>query len=112
MMFGRHLIKSWSTTQATIALSSGEAELYALVKGASQSLGLVSLGGDMGFDLSAKVWSDSSAAIGITPRTGLGKVRHVTVQTLWVHDALRAKTFQLQTVDGVDNIWCGYRLGS
>jgi len=104
MMLGAHVIKSWSTTQATIALSSGEAELYALVKGASQSLGLVALGGDMGFDLTAHVWSDSSAAIGITSRKGLGKVRHVRVQTLWVQDRMRAGDFKLDKVLGEKNV--------
>ena len=34
------LVKHWSKTQPTIALSSGEAEYYAMVKAASQSLGI------------------------------------------------------------------------
>ena len=37
---GSHCLKSWSTNQTVIALSSAEAELYALLKGASQTLGL------------------------------------------------------------------------
>ncbi len=32
-MLGAHLIKSWSSTQKSLSLSSGEAELYAIVKG-------------------------------------------------------------------------------
>ena len=32
IMHGSHLVKSWSITQAVIALSSGEAEYYAMVK--------------------------------------------------------------------------------
>lgn len=31
-MLGKHLIKSWSSTQAKPALSSGEAQYYAVVK--------------------------------------------------------------------------------
>ena len=46
LMIGGHLIKSWSSTQPVIALSSGEAELYALVKAASQAKGLCSLMAD------------------------------------------------------------------
>ena len=34
--WGGCVIKSWSTTQAVVALSSGEAELYGLVKGSSE----------------------------------------------------------------------------
>ena len=45
---GHHLIKSWSTNQQVIALSSGEAELHALTKGAAQTLGIVSMARDMG----------------------------------------------------------------
>ena len=32
LMLGQHLIKSWSTTQVAISLSSGEAEFYGVVK--------------------------------------------------------------------------------
>ena len=34
IMWGTHVLKSWSTTQSTLALASGEAELYALTKAA------------------------------------------------------------------------------
>ena len=34
-MFGNHMVKSWCSTQAIVALSSGEAEYYGIVKGAS-----------------------------------------------------------------------------
>ena len=44
---GHHLIKACSTNQQIIALSGGEAELYALTKGAAQTLGIVSLAQDM-----------------------------------------------------------------
>ena len=34
MMHGRHNIKTWSSTQGVVALSSsGEAEYYAMIKG-------------------------------------------------------------------------------
>ena len=35
LKFGKDILKAWSTTQNTIALSSGEAEYYALVKASS-----------------------------------------------------------------------------
>ena len=46
-MHGRHCIKSWSSNQAVIALSSGEAEFYAMIKGASELLGVISLAQDL-----------------------------------------------------------------
>ena len=48
VMFGGHLIKSWSTTQDLIALSSGEAEYYGLVKGSAIGLGIRSMMRDLG----------------------------------------------------------------
>ena len=40
MMFDTHIFKSQSTDQDGSALSSGAAEYYGMVKGASQSIGL------------------------------------------------------------------------
>ena len=80
---GRHVLKTWSGTQATIALSSAEAELIALVKGAAEGLALRSLIADLGEECSLRVHVDSSAAIGICRRTGVGKVRHLDTRLLW-----------------------------
>ena len=44
---GSHLLKHWSTTLHTIALSSGEAELKGILKGAAEGLGLQSVGKDL-----------------------------------------------------------------
>ena len=76
-MLGTHAIKTWSTTQSVIALSSGEAEYYGMVKGASVGLGTRELIRDLGVNLRTKVNTDASAAIGIASRKGLGKVRHI-----------------------------------
>ena len=53
MSLGMHMIKAWASTQATLALSSGEAELFALVKGSAASLGLISLAYDLGYTFGA-----------------------------------------------------------
>ena len=45
-MFGKHMVKSWCSTQAIVSLSSGEAEYYGIVKGGSIGLGLRSMLGD------------------------------------------------------------------
>ena len=76
MFRGDHAIKSWSSNQTVIALSSAEAELYALLKGASQVLGLMSMGNDLGDNLSAGLWSDASAAIAAV------KIGHLLQQLL------------------------------
>ena len=82
--WGAHTLKTWSSTQQVIALSSGEAELYALVKGVAQSYGIISMLKDFGLLVGCTACTDASAAIGIVHRQGLGKTRHIDVQYLWV----------------------------
>ena len=71
-MVGSHLIKAWSSTQASVALSSGEAEYYGLVRGVGVGLGIKSLYRDIGLELKIRAWTDSSAAMGVAKRQGLG----------------------------------------
>ena len=102
-MRGSHLIKHWSSTQTTVALSSAEAELTGICRGATQGLGLQSLSADLGMIFDLRVHTDSIAAIGICRRRGLGKVRHLATADLWVQDRLRKKDFALLKVLGSDN---------
>ena len=103
IMHGSHLIKHWSTTQTTVALSSAEAELTGICKGASQGLGLQSLAGDLGLKWSLRVATDAAAAVGICRRRGLGKIRHLATADLWVQDRVKKKDFELLRVPGVSN---------
>ena len=66
-MLGTHTVKWWSTNHAVLALSSGEAEYYAIVKAASVALGIRSLAADLGikFECAIAIKSDASAAIGV-----------------------------------------------
>ena len=59
---GSHLTKAWSATQASLALGSGEAEFYGLVRATGIGLGLQALLRDAGIRLQLKVWTDSEAA--------------------------------------------------
>ena len=71
---GNHVIKHWSTTQATVALSSDEAEYAALVKAASNLLGVQSMLEDLGVrDVPLELHCDSAAAIGIGTRQRMRK---------------------------------------
>ena len=76
-MMGEQCVQIWSATQGAYALSSAEAELYAEVKAASETLGLASMLKDLGMACPARVMGDASAALGIINRKGLGKVRHI-----------------------------------
>ena len=50
--YGQHVLNHSSNVQSTIALSTGESEYYALVKGGSAGLGIQSLLADYGMQLS------------------------------------------------------------
>ena len=96
-------MKSWSTTQATVALSSGEAELYGIVKGSSEGIGYQSLLRDLGIEASVEVKADASAALGIVNRIGLGKVRHLHTNWLWVQEKAKTKEVNYDKVPGSAN---------
>ena len=99
-MIGKHCIRTWSSTQPSVTLSSGEAEYYGLVKAAGAGLGHQSLMQDLGLKLPVTVWTDSSAAIGIASRSGLGKLRHLETHTLWVQEKVRTGAIIVKKVRG------------
>ena len=96
-------MKHWSSTQASTALSSAEAEFVGVVRGSGQGLGFQALLRDLGVDVPLRVWTDSSAAIGICQRQGLGKLRHLDTQMLWVQQAVRTSKVDLRKIDGEKN---------
>ena len=103
VMLGSHAMKHWSSIQRSVTLSSGEAEFYGVVRGAGQGLGYQALLKDMGSVATLRVWTDSSAALGICSRQGLGKLRHLDTHTLWVQQAVRSKRRVLKKVLGEEN---------
>ena len=72
--YGKHLLTTWCKTQATVALSSAEAELYGLVRASAENIGIVSLLRDLGADVEGQVFEDASAALAIIARKGIGKI--------------------------------------
>ena len=56
---------------------------------------------DYGLKKDVWVFADASAAIGIARRKGLGKVRHLDTQCLWIQDAVRERRIGLEKVAGV-----------
>ena len=83
-MLGGHCVKHASLLQSQVGLSSGEAEFYALCRGAATGLGLVSYLADLGVNAMLRCHSDSSAARAVASRRGLGKLRHVHTRFLWL----------------------------
>ena len=80
--FSGCLIKTYSRNQKTIALSSGEAEFYVIVSGIAEGIRVQSILRDYGIDCAIRCFFDSSAAVGIVKRIGIGRVRHLQTQYL------------------------------
>ena len=104
MMLGSHVIRTWSKNQATIALSSAEAELFGGVKTACETLGIASLLRDLGQEVKLRMHMDASAALGIAQRRGVGKVRHLSTGTLWLQEQELKKILELCKIAGSLNM--------
>ena len=61
------------------------------------------LASDRGIELSAKVWIDSSAALGVVGRKGNGKLRHVRVGMLWIQEKVEEGELEVRKVLGENN---------
>ena len=85
-MRGSHCLKTWASTQKNITLSSGEAELVAVVKMSTEVIGLLQLAQKWGIEMDGHVYTDSSAALGVVRRKGNGKLRHIKVGMLWIQE--------------------------
>ena len=81
---GPNVVKTQVNAVKSMSLSSGEAEYAAIVRGACQGLRIQSMASDWGVNLDVWIRSDTSAAIGINNRLGLGATRHISVRHLWV----------------------------
>ena len=80
---GGHMLESASTVQSIKALSVGEAEYYAVVKGGGVALMLRSLYTHAGVDIECQVESDSSTAGSLSERNGPGlRTKHLHTKFL------------------------------
>jgi hypothetical protein len=57
-----------------------------MVAASAETLGVLALMRDMGQEVEGEVFADSTAALGIAQRQGMGKLRHVRTQALWVQE--------------------------
>ena len=85
---GKHLIAHWSKLQGNVALSSGEAELNAAVKGVSEVIGIQEISREFGYEVKVSISTDASVCKSILLRHGAGKIKHLTTKQLWVQGAI------------------------
>ena len=64
----------------------------------------MSMLGDLGIQAQGEVKSDSTAAIGIVCRTGLGRTRHINVQYLWLQEKVLNEELEIRKVGTLLNV--------
>ena len=101
---GKHMIGHWSRTQANIALSSGEAELNAALKGGCEGLGVRSMCQEWGDPVGIRLYGDSSESKGILQRRGAGKMKHLSVKQLWMQEKVDKGEIDVVKIDRSKNI--------
>ena len=89
--------------QSLVALSSGEAEFYGIVRAVATSKQTSQILEHIDMQSEVTIASDSSAARGTCTRTGSGKERHLSIKELWIQESYRKKEFQLVSVDTLLN---------
>ena len=89
-MIGAHTIRTYSSIQTTVSLSSGEAEYYGCVKAGSQALGMKSMLEDLGVKgKRLRIKTDASCAKSLSARRGLGGAKHIEVSQLWIQNKIQ-----------------------
>ena len=100
------LITSQSRTQATVALSSGEAELYAIGLGVSESLFIRSLllESQLSKNVNIRIHTDSTAGKSMATRFGTSKkTKHVQLRFLFIQELVASGVVSIKKVSGTSN---------
>ena len=100
------LITSQSRTQATVALSSGEAELYAIGLGVSESLFIRSLllESRLSKNVNIRIHTDSTAGKSMATRFGTSKkTKHVQLRFLFIQELVASGVVSVKKVSGTSN---------
>jgi hypothetical protein len=93
-------VACYSKTQAGVpALSSGESELRALSRAATEAMYAKRVLAEMGAECTPTLFSDASAALANAERLGPGRMRHLMVSAMYVKELVRRRLVRLQKID-------------
>ena len=84
-------------------MSLGKAVFCGAVNWGSTGLGMKSLYRDIGQAPTLRLWTDSSATVGICSRQGLGKLRHLECTSLWIQQRIRHGELEVRKIAGEEN---------
>jgi hypothetical protein len=101
---GGNTLGTWSKTQATVALSSGEAEFVALHQGLLEGLAMRSLMKELfGRDFKIILHTDSTAARAMAMRSGPGKVKHIDLKMMFIQELIAKKLVEVRKINTLVN---------
>ena len=99
------LIQHWARTQGSVSQSSCESEMIALSVGASEGKFVQSMLAELGKEVNPIcLYSDSSSAVALTFRRGMGRLRHLAIKQLWLQEETKAGRVSIFRVTSEDNV--------
>ena len=96
---GKHTVKSGSILQSLTALTAGETEFHAVVKGGQVGLSLRSIHSDLGILMKVEIQSDSSTANSLTDRFRAGpRTKHTDTRYFWIQERVQDGDLSIKKV--------------
>ena len=103
-IIGSQTLDAASATQSVVALSSAKVEFYACNCGIAGGLHTCHFLTEAGYEVSPRVWSDSSACLWIVRRTGTGRLKHLEIRHMWKQEWRQTGEFLQRAVSTGDNV--------
>ena len=94
------LITCFSRSQTALGLSSPEAEYYSICSAGSELIYVMGVIRFFGFEVDGWILSDSSGALSLSQRQGVGHQRHIEARYLWIQDHVQRGTFKVGKISG------------
>ena len=85
----------FSRSQTALGLSSPEAEYYGICSAGSEPIYVMGVIRFSGFEVDGWILSDSSGALSLSQRQGVGHQRHIEARYLWIQDHVQRGTFKV-----------------
>ena len=98
--WGGFLITCFSRSQTALGLSSPEAEYYGICSAGSELIYVMGVIRFFGFEVDGLILSDSSGALSLSQRQGVGTQRHIEARYLWIQEHVQRGTFKVGKIAG------------
>ena len=98
------LIYAHSRTLTPLSLSSPETEYYGQCGTAAEVIYIGGLLGELGYETTLHLFTDSSSGRAMAMRQGLGRARHIDLKYLWLQDVIAKKRLDISYTPGPSNV--------